>query len=149
MVEKAQVKTYARARKLKFLEDPSNKKTDIFRNWVRRWLKELDRRQPNGTRNMARSFARLAEELEGGRERALTDGGIDRKTYSSFRPSMKRRGLARYCNELGVQNYTQGHIEELVKRLDVSQKSFTFKMLHCVWSVTPDRIKASRMTSRV
>ena len=126
MVEKAQVVAYARARKVEHVEDPSNKKTDAFRNWMRRWLKELDRRQPNGTLNMARSLARLAEELGNvKKERALTDGGIDRKQYRGSIQSRRRSKLARYCYHIGLKNYTQGHIEELMKRLDVSQKHFT------------------------
>lgn len=156
MVEKARVMKYAELAGVKYIDDPSNKKVDAFRNWIRRWLAHLDQRQPNGTRNLARSLSQLVEQLENAsppshfeNSGVLTDGGIDRRHYLASLKAHQRVHLARYCHQVGIKNYTQGHIEELLKRLDDRKKRFTFEMLQCVWSVTPDRIKASRMTGRV
>ena len=145
--EKSALLRYAKSRQIDFVEDPTNRKTDAFRNWMRKWLDQLDRRQPNGTRNIARSLNELAQQLE---QRppteVLTNGGIDRRLYLQVGSAHRRVLLAGYCRQLGLRNYTQGHIEELVKRLDDRQKRFTFGMLRCVWNVTPDQIKASRGT---
>lgn len=157
MVEKARVLEYAAVADVKYADDPSNKKVDAFRNWMRRWLQQLDQRQPNGTRNLARSLSQLVEQLENTQISShsenslslLTDGGIDRRHYLTSLKASQRAHLAQYCYQMGLKNYTQGHIEELVKRLDDRKKRFTFELLQCVWSVTPDRIKASRMTGRV
>lgn len=157
MVEKARVMEYAKLAGVEYADDPSNKSVDPFRNWIRRWLTELDQRQPNGTRNLARSLSQLVEQLEASASPShfensdsfLTDGGIDRRRYLTSLKASQRAHLARYCYEVGIKNYTQGHIEELLKRLDDPKKRFTFELLQCVWSVTPDRIKASRMTGRV
>lgn len=150
MIEKCAVEDYARGRDLNYVDDPTNRKPDAFRNWMRRWLLQLDRKQPNGTRNLARSLNELAEELDIPRQlEVMTGGGIDRMTFFEITRAQQRSALARYCRQMGLKNYTQGHIEELVKRLDDRQKQFTFELLRCVWSVTPDRIKASREDGRV
>jgi tRNA(Ile)-lysidine synthase len=153
MVEKTQIKTYARSRSLDFLEDPSNAKLDPLRNWLRGWLAQLDKRQSNGTRNLARSLQQLAEHLEsftsGDEKTIMTNGGINRRLYLRTGFSTRKTSLARYCFELGLKNYTQGHIEELVKRLDGRKKEYTFELLQCVWKVTPDQIRASRANTDV
>jgi tRNA(Ile)-lysidine synthase len=153
MVEKARIIEYATSRNLKFIEDPSNKKTDVFRNWIREWLGQLDVRHSNGTRNLARSLSELVEQLEESqietRAPVMTDGGIDRLVYRVTSKTHQKAHLARYCHHMGLKNYTKAHIEELIKRLDARKKQFTFEMLQCVWSVTPERIKASRLTGRV
>lgn len=153
MVEKARIVEYATSKNLKFVEDPSNQQTDAFRNWMREWLAQLDVRHSNGTRNLARSLSELVEQLEESQFETgapiMTDGGIDRRAYKVTSKTHQKAHLARYCHHMGLRNYTKAHIEELIKRLDARKKQFTFEMLQCVWSVTPERIKASRLTGRV
>lgn len=149
MLEKQDLFNYAKSVKLKFVNDPSNKKTDVFRNWTRRWITVLDKRHPGGSRNLAAGLNQLAEELvsleRSQDETVLTNGAIDRLIYLRIDRASKKASLARYCFELGMKNYTQGHVEELLKRLDDPKNAYTFEMLRHNWSVTPDRIRATRL----
>jgi tRNA(Ile)-lysidine synthase len=148
-LEKTEILDYAEAVTLKFIDDPSNQNTQPFRNWMRQWLAVLEKRHPGGTRNLARSLGDLAEQLElmekSSITEVMTEGGIDRRAYLASAPGRKKASLARYCFKLGLKNYTQGHIEELHKRLDDRQKHFTFELLQCVWRVSTERIEASRV----
>jgi tRNA(Ile)-lysidine synthase len=149
MLEKAQILEYAKKQKVPFVDDPTNEKQDAFRNWIRGWLRKLDQRHPNGTRNLARSFMELVQSSQNETAPDMTESGIDRRMFLETAPRAQKTRLAHYCRQMRLRNYTQGHIEELMKRLDVSEKHFTFELLQCVWSVTPERIKASRLTGRV
>jgi tRNA(Ile)-lysidine synthase len=148
-LDKQDLFAYAKQKRLEFLEDPSNRKTDAFRNWVREWLTVLDKRHPGGVRNLGRSFEELAQKLASNpssqNETVLTNGAIDRLKYLRINRLNKKALLAKYCFDLGLKNYTQGHVEELLKRLDDRTKEYTFEMLRYRWSVTPDRIKATSL----
>jgi tRNA(Ile)-lysidine synthase len=149
LTRKRELMAYAELRELPFVADPSNFKTDAFRNWIRKWLAGLERRHPGGTRNLIRSLSDLAQELEmhspSPEDRVMTAGAINRREFVVAARTAKKSALARYCVELGVKNYTQGHIQELLRRLDVAENDFTFELLNCVWRVSPDLIRASRV----
>ena len=61
---RSEIMDYARAEKIQWLEDPSNKSVDPLRNWMRQeWLPQLEEKRPGGSAAMGRSFELQEEEL--------------------------------------------------------------------------------------
>lgn len=55
---KEQIQSYAKTKKIKFIEDPSNQQTDPLRNWLRQaWLQPLSKRDKQQKSNLKKSLA--------------------------------------------------------------------------------------------
>lgn len=141
---RAEIENYARLRSLKFVQDPSNRKTESLRNWLRHsWLPALEKKRPGARASMARSL----EILSGGSETAVvespSDGALRRDEIIPFSLPEREKIVARYLRGLGLKNYSRAHVREILKRMESPGKNRTFRMLGVVFEVTPDLFWAS------
>lgn len=132
------IEFYARARELKFINDPSNRDAGSLRNWLRHeWIPSLEKRQPGASRSLARSLEILAKK---GRPPRRIDLNVGVR-----RDSLNEETVAEYLRQLGCSNYGRTHVQEILKRIDTRRKNLTFEMLGFVFKVTPDLLLASRV----
>jgi len=143
---RSEIENYARARKIEFCADPSNKKTDSLRNWLRRtWLPALERKQAGAGAALARSLEILAQD-------AVVESCspvVRRAEMKGLSLPEREKFLSSYLRGLGLKNYSRRHVRELIKRidthLDTSPKITTFRMLGVVFQVTPDLLVAKQV----
>ncbi|MEL4382745.1 hypothetical protein, partial [Shewanella algae] len=108
----------------------------FLRNWLRQWLNKLEKKQPGGLRNLSLGLDQLvmkALERPSQIETVLTDGAINRRLFLQLDRDQRRQIAAHYFRHRGLKNYTQGHVEELLERLDDRRREYTFEMLKCCW----------------
>lgn len=143
-----EIREYARVKKLKFLNDPSNMESDILRNWVRReWLPLLENQRPGSVTALARSLETIVPPT---RDFDLAPFVGLRRDLLLNAPTLERKALvAQYLKALGLKGYAQTHVEEILKRLNTSRKNLSFEMLGLRFNVSADFFWASRLTSRV
>jgi len=56
-----EIKKYTKARKIAFVEDPSNKDNSYLRNWIRnKWLKDLEKKRSGSVKSLSKSLDILA-----------------------------------------------------------------------------------------
>jgi tRNA(Ile)-lysidine synthase len=147
-----ELEVYAKALKLNFIEDPSNKDTEPFRNWLRhKWLPLLERRQSGSVRRLGLSLELILREFEAVKPQALSGafftqlaqsdlGKIKRPEFRALSLNQKKSLLVNYLRAKNVKNYSQNHIEELIKRFDTRQKDYTFTLLKLEWRVSSEHI---------
>lgn len=136
---RAEIENYARLRKLKFIADPSNEKTQALRNWVRKiWLPQLEKKRPGASAALARSLEILSENAV---VEPKVDVGLRRDFMRGISLPEREKAVANYLRSLGLKNYGRRHVREVLKRMDNVQKNPTFRMLGVVFEVTPDLLK--------
>jgi tRNA(Ile)-lysidine synthase len=143
-----ELRQYARSRRLKWVDDPSNAHLDPLRNWLRlRWLPALETRRRGSLVNLARSLEQIVGELKITSSRGVSplEGDyLDRQKYLELSREDKKRAVASYLRELGVRGYGQSHVEEIIKRLDSSRRELKFRVLKWDWVVNAEQIRAIR-----
>ncbi len=142
---------YARSQKIKWVEDPSNRREEPLRNWLRHsWLPALDRKHRGGRASLARSLHLLASQgpVLGQLNLRVTelnkDGALDRGALATLTPDAQRHLIARYMKHLCLKNYSVDHVNEILKRLDNRRRRHSFKLLGRIWVITENEIRASR-----
>ena len=120
-----EIKDYAEKNKLKWLEDPSNKNTLFFRNWLRKeWLPLLEKKRPQSLVSLSRSLSLIAEvERDFPLNDFISEKGIKRKSLLELGPVNQKQVLAYYMREKQLAGYSLSHIEELQKYISRPQKS--------------------------
>lgn len=146
-VSRLEIENYLRSCGLEWSEDPSNFQHEAFRNWLRHeWLSSLEKRQPGAVKSLSRSL-----ELISRTQRLKTRVDIDlnagvRREVINNASSLEREELITvYLRGLGLNNYGQSHVREILKRVDTRKKNLTFEVLGVVFEVTPDFLRASRV----
>lgn len=145
-LSREEIQNYARIRGLSFVEDPSNEKSDYLRNWIRReWLPLLESRRPGAKKALSRSLQTLTSSVKDqGLEVELAQFvGLRRESLEQVSSSKKREVLAGYLMSLGLKNYAETHVSEIIKRLDAPNSEF--ELLGLNWRITPDLLWASRV----
>lgn len=141
-VSKAEIEAYARARQLKFVDDPSNRDLGPLRNWLRyEWLPALEKKRPGAGRAMGRSLEILSEIAVVESKNIV---GLRRNLMRENSLPQAEKMVAQYLKQLGVRNYGRGHVREVLKRLSGGPKT-PFEMLGLVFEFTPDHLRASRV----
>ena len=135
-----EIKDYAEKNKLKWLEDPSNKDTSFFRNWLRlKWLPLLEQKRPQSLVSLSRSLSLIAEaERDSSMDVFISEKGIKRKSLLELGPVNQKRVLAYYMRKKHLSGYSLSHVEELKKHISRSQKSFTVRLLKRTWHITQE-----------
>ncbi len=154
-VSKLELIHYVKVQGLKPLADPSNESVDPLRNWLRkRWLPQLEKRQPGGAASLARSLALLASEGKTSvrpdllsRPNSLLGRALARDFWLSLGRVEQKRLLAQYLLDQKHRHFTQSHLEEICKRLDNPQKVFTFKVARLIWVVNAQQIEVQSSLS--
>lgn len=133
-----ELEDYGRFRRLKWLNDPSNKSLDPLRNWMRhKWIPNLEKKSPGAKQSLARSLANITQELRGeGLHFWTKDGKLDRIYFDNLSDAQKRQLLATYIRFYGKKDYKWSHLEEVLKRLDSGRKDFKFNLLGFEWNVS-------------
>lgn len=140
------IRKYIQEENLQALKDPSNSDTKYFRNWIREVLfAQMQDYRPGSVESLARSLELIVEKIkQDSLPNITTPQGIDRAKLLLLSKSEQRSVLANYLKNLGVQAYAHTHIDEVLKRLDSSQKNITFKVLGLKWVANPNCIAASK-----
>jgi len=143
-LSREEILAYAKFRKLKWVEDPTNRRDVTLRNWLRRtWLPQLEKRVPGAPAGLARSLTALS-----GDKFTETIGpfvGLRRAALENFPASQHQDIVARYLRSVGVKGYSQTHVQELLKRLHNRHKALRFEMLGFSFQASPDFLWASRV----
>ena len=148
-----QILDYAKNEQLNWVEDPSNQNEHFLRNWIRQnWLKTLESHRPGASETIFKSLETIVAEasiepdefkdfyLENDGERL-----ISLEKYLSLAPTKQKRLLAEYMNLCQFHGFSQGQLQEIIKRLDTAQKNPSFKVAGCLWEVNAGQIKARRL----
>ncbi len=130
-------------------EDPSNSVSDPLRNWLRnQWLPDLEAKREGALDSLSRSLHHLVSSLDqSGHLRSLGEQNfLELSQLLTLSEGEKRQVLATYMKGQGLKNYGVSHINEVLKRLDKEQKSFTFQMLGRCWKVDAGRMSLERLS---
>lgn len=148
---KAELYEYAKNENIPFIEDPSNLETDPMRNWLRMfWLPALEQKWPGSVSSIGRSLENIVNELESEEslivrhDREIGEAqvnGLSLLFLESLSPKSRRTLIAQYLLLLKKRDFSTSHIEEVLKRLDSSQKIHTFKVGGCHWSVNAGQVQ--------
>ena len=137
---KNEIKNYAFFRKLQWIEDPTNIHTKTLRNWIRhKWLKELEQKQTGGVKNLALSLERISQTTEEEDSSILIPQGLDRKKMLELSLWDQKKWIAKYMRKSQLKNYSESHIQELLKHLKYKNKKI--RLLGKIWIFTPSYIK--------
>ncbi len=149
---KNQIEAYARSKKLKFAQDPSNQQTDALRNWLRKhWLKPLSTRDKLKSTNLKKSLAGSLAALgkEGVKQEwpknLFQKASLHTPTFLTLSKTQKEAALATFMNDQCLKNYTKNHIAEILKRLDTNAKELKFRLLGREWKITAQHISHGRL----
>lgn len=134
-------------REWEFVSDPSNEKCDYKRNWIRNhWLPRLEQHMPGATKRLGLSLQKICQEMQikegthfAGESKDKTML-ISRSEFNQSSREQKKQQLVQLMRRLKLKNYSQNHIDEVIKRLDGSKKKHTFSLLGCEWCVDASSI---------
>ncbi len=141
-----EIEAYARENGLKWIDDPSNRSTKPFRNWLRlKWLPLLERKRAGSVRNLAASLERLAQAVSRGkREIPLLEATLDRTAFCELGIAEQRASLAALLLSLGAKDFTSAHIDEILKRFRSQKVRQTFTVLGLDWCCNARQIEVRR-----
>jgi tRNA(Ile)-lysidine synthase len=146
-ISKNDLQTYLEDLSLEAFEDPSNADLHPMRNWLRQeWLVALEIRQKGAVSALGRSLEILAETLDEVMfpEGLFKEDFISRPHYLALSKTQQKQALAGYLLSQKVQNFSQSHLEEVQKRLDISKKGFTFKVGGADWVVNAEQVRVQK-----
>ncbi len=156
----AEVRALAKKLKIKHCQDPSNQSIEPMRNWLRqKWLPELERKSRGATKSLARSLATIAREASGpvladglvgiekGSPKTARKEALSRPKFIKLGREQQRKVIAHYIVRIGISDYRQSQIDELIRRLDNRRVEFTFSLLKHQWRINAEQIKAVKLRS--
>ncbi len=136
-----ELKSYLRAKKLSWLEDPSNLDVKYFRNWLRqKWLPQLELVRPGSIHRWSQSLELISQGTDQSSVLVPDGHALSRAYYLTLNQNERSLLLAKWLYKLNQTHYTQAHILEIIKQLDKSQNSFTFKIAGLVFVVNAQQI---------
>jgi len=125
-VSRATIKDYAKKRRLKWCEDPSNQSTDYsLRNWIRHeWLTLLEKKRPGSLKAMARSLELISEQAKEKQasikmisQRLIKNQSLRIDLLQLFPLTTKKSIIAYYLKKQGVKNYSTSCIIDLLNKI--------------------------------
>lgn len=149
---KAELLVYAKAQGITWLEDPTNQQNDYLRNWLRNeWLKNLATKVPGSINNVTSSLQRLINAIqkndelieinfENSDKTGSTKARFDRTEFLQLNHSEQFRALALAFKGLGRRDFSQGQLEEIIKRLDKNQKDIIFSVAGVKWLINAQQV---------
>ncbi|OFZ11794.1 MAG: tRNA lysidine(34) synthetase TilS [Bdellovibrionales bacterium RBG_16_40_8] len=133
---------------VRWLDDPSNENRDTLRNWLRhKWLLDLEKKIPGSKTSLARSLSNISSNDKKSTINVLPihKQSLSRPEFLFLSRDEKCSIVARYLVCLKISHYTQGQIEEIVRRLDNRRGEFRFRLLNHEWRVNAERIQALKV----
>lgn len=149
---KAEILTYAQEKGLTWLEDPTNQESDYLRNWLRNyWLRDLAVKVPGSIENLSNSLQRLIEEVkvdtevidiiyDYSSEGNPTKASFDRTEFLQMRHSDQFKTLAKALKGIGQREFSQGQLEEIIKRIDKNKKDLIFSIAGVNWFINAQQV---------
>ncbi len=145
---KAEILSYAKAEELTWVDDPSNQTSDYLRNWLRNeWLKTLADKVPGSLANLTNSFQRLIDEIKDADhlidinyQNNSTKAIFDRTEFLQLSHSDQFKTLAKSLKGIGQRDFSQGQLEEIIKRLDKNQKDIIFCIAGVNWFINAQQV---------
>ncbi len=145
---KAEILYYAQTEGLTWLDDPSNQANDYLRNWLRNeWLKILADKVPGSIANLTNSFQRLIDEIKDddqtiviNYQNSSTKALFDRTEFLQLSHSDQFKTLAKALKGIGQRDFSQGQLEEIIKRLDKNQKDLIFSIAGVNWFINAEQV---------
>ncbi|AZZ36724.1 tRNA lysidine(34) synthetase TilS [Bdellovibrio sp. qaytius] len=144
---KAEILSYAQAAGVVWVEDPTNKQSDYLRNWLRNeWLRDLSDKIPGSIENLTNSLQRLISEVKVNDEvlvisfESQTKAVFDRTEFLQLSHSDQLKILARALKGIGQREFSQGQLEEIIKRLDKNQKDIIFSVAGVNWFINAQQV---------
>lgn len=127
-----------------WIDDPSNKDPRYMRNWLRlKWLRDLEEFRPGSKNVLARSLELLAKNQTQNPDihHCFSENAVNLTELLSCSSELKKLVIATYMKSQGLKNYSQSHVNEVLKRLDTDKKSHSFKLLGRVWCIDAGQMK--------
>lgn len=149
---KSEIISYAQAEGVVWIDDPTNQESDYLRNWIRNeWLQSLADKIPGSIENLTNSLQRLISEVKVDDEviavsyEYLNDNNptkalIDRIDFLQLSRGDQLKTLAKAMKGLGQRHFSQGQLEEIIKRLDKNQKELIFNTAGVNWFINAKQI---------
>lgn len=147
---KAEILNYAQTEGLTWLDDPSNLQNDYLRNWIRNeWLHDLSAKIPGSIANLTNSLQRLIDEVEVDdhlivisydSENNQTKASFGRTEFLQLSHSNQFKTLAKAMKGIGQRDFSQGQLEEIIKRLDKNQKDIIFSVAGVNWFINAQQV---------
>ena len=154
-VGRGDLRNYLQWNHLSFCSDPSNEENVYRRNWLRNEVfPSLEKQMPGSLKNMQKFFDQMTSDFE---EIQLEDKvlfgqialeGFSASWFLTLSMAQKRRTLAQYLWSLGVRNFRQTQLNEVMKHLDIPQNVHTFCAAGCEWQLNAGQIFARPQESR-
>lgn len=142
-LSRREIRGYAEVKGLTWLEDPSNDERDPLRNWLRQeWLPSLESKRPGALNALSRSLEMISPK----RDESIVLGpyvGLRRELLQGVSSVEQKALLAQYLKSLGLKNYAQTHVDEILKRLKSERKNLSFDMLGMRFHVTRELLWAA------
>lgn len=150
MEDQNDLRAFLQAENIAYADDPSNRKDEYLRNWIRNeWLPLLEEKRSGSLKSLSRSFVNLAETLsDTSRQdpfRAIVPEKIHRSRFNELDSVGKSQLLFKYLRRSGVRGLQRSHIDEVIKRLDSEQNRLSFNVAGCQWETDKDWIKVSAL----
>jgi tRNA(Ile)-lysidine synthase len=143
-IEASELREFLKSRDLQWCEDPSNKESRYFRNWLRyQWLPVLEKARPGSLKRLAFSLENLADlgvQSETQMRNAVKKTQGQKAHYLGLNQKEQIQFLALLLKSQGLSEFSLGQLKEVRKRLDKLQGRLTFKVAGALWSVNAERI---------
>tara|TARA_B110001454_G_scaffold219203_1_gene252160 strand:+ start:85526 stop:86485 length:960 start_codon:yes stop_codon:yes gene_type:complete len=132
------IDVYRQGRGIPFVDDPSNRDTKYFRNWLRNdWLPRLEKTRPGAVKRLAKSLISSLSELKPQATEFPWDfktNSIDFIYFLSLAESEKLRCLAYFVSSKGISSIKASQLKEIIRQLDKDSDRYhiKFKTFECL-----------------
>lgn len=158
---RAEILDYMGEVKAEYVEDPSNSNDEYLRNWLRNsWLPALEKKR--GIKGLATSLQLISEGLKAEEEKAYEEvkfnieadnvnersefksGSFKYLYWADLNRYQKQSTIAHVLLKMSKKSYTKGQVDEIVKNLDLREKTTTFKSGGLCWLKNENEIVFSK-----
>lgn len=145
-MDRKKLKDFLKERNLDWCEDPTNKNTHYFRNWMRyRWLPILEKARPGGLKRLSASLENLSAIGAVASQTMPNKSDMKRSDYITLNQKDQIQHLALLLKSQGMTQFTSGQLKEVQKRLDNLNGRLIFKAAGALWTVNAQRILVERI----
>ncbi len=144
---KQQLENYLKEKKIRCVQDPSNKSNIPLRNWLRNvWLPGLEKKRPGALKNFNQSLQLIVESIEDQNKFALkVENPLPMKNiaFVQMQDREQRQWIRNFAQTLET-NLSLSQVREVQRQLDKTPNSHTFVTGPLLW-----RINAGQITAEV
>ncbi len=143
----SELEDYVQKHNISFVQDPTNTDTKYFRNWIRNeLLPSIEAYKVGSVQGLGQSLENIVflwDNRAAFFKTWIVDDRIKRLAFSALDQMHQMQVLVEYLKLKNVNQYRRSQLEEITKLLDRRDSEFTFKMIGCVWKVSPEWVEAS------